>query len=182
MKRLSHGLVVPVLRVRFPLAAPSKNLPYGRFFGFDVQCLYMKKGIDYTGVCVVFYCHDGEGNVLMHRRSNQCRDEHGCWDIGGGGLKHRNQVLDDVRREIEEEYCTEALEIEHLGYRDVHREHDGEQTHWIALDFKVLIDRDKVANGEPHKLAEIGWFTVDSIPDPMHSQLGTFFENYKDKL
>jgi hypothetical protein len=25
VKRLSHGLVVPVLRVRFPLAAPHKN-------------------------------------------------------------------------------------------------------------------------------------------------------------
>lgn len=142
----------------------------------------MQKGVDYTGVCVVFFCHDGRGRVLMHKRSNQCRDEHGCWDIGGGGAKFGEQILDGVRREIKEEYGVDALEIEHLGYRDVHREHEGKETHWIALDFKVLIDPELVVNGEPEKIEELDWFTMDSIPDPIHSQLQTFFDNYKDRL
>jgi len=142
----------------------------------------MKKGVDYTGVCVVFYCHDGEGSVLMHKRSSQCRDEYGRWDIGGGGLRHLNRVEDDIRREIEEEFCTDVIKIEHLGYRDVHREHEGNKTHWIALDFKVRIDRNKVANGEPHKIEELKWFTLDSLPEPLHSQLGFFLEDYKNKL
>ncbi|MBU4315065.1 NUDIX domain-containing protein [Patescibacteria group bacterium] len=142
----------------------------------------MKKGVDYTGVCVVFYCHDGQGNVLMHKRSNKCRDEFGCWDIGGGGFEFGEQVLEAVGREIFEEYGVCSLEIEHLGYRDVHREHDGKPTHWVALDFKVRIDPSQVINGEPEKIEELGWFTMDSIPDPIHSQLGTFFDNYKHKL
>ena len=37
----------------------------------------MKKGIDCTGVCVVYFCHDGEGNFVMGRRSENARDEHG---------------------------------------------------------------------------------------------------------
>ena len=142
----------------------------------------MKKGVDYTGVCVVFYCHDGQGKVLMHKRSNKCRDEHGCWDTGGGGAEFGEKILDSVRREIVEEYGAEPIEIEHLGYRDVHREHKGEQTHWIALDFKVLVDPLRVKNAEPEKIQELGWFTMDSIPNPIHSQLGTFFENYKDRF
>ena len=142
----------------------------------------MKKGVDYTGVCVIFYCHDGEGNVLMHKRSSQCRDEHGRWDIGGGGLRHLNRVEDDIRREIAEEFCTDVLEIEFLGFRDVHREHEGERTHWIALDHKVRIDPSKVTNGEPHKIEELRWFASDDLPEPLHSQLGFFLEDYKDKL
>jgi len=60
-------------------------------------------------------------------------------------------MLDTIRREVKEEYCTNASDIEFLGYRDVHREHTGEPTHWIALDFKVRIDPSLVQNGEPHK-------------------------------
>jgi len=34
--------------------------------------------------------------------------------------------------EIKEEYCTDVLGFDFLGYRDVHREHNGKKTHWIA--------------------------------------------------
>lgn len=27
----------------------------------------IKKGVDYTGVCVVYFCHDGKGNFLMNK-------------------------------------------------------------------------------------------------------------------
>ena len=142
----------------------------------------MKKGVDYTGVCIIYFCHDGQGNYLFAKRSNNCRDEHGCWDIGGGGLEFGDTVEDTIKKEIMEEYCTDVKDFEFLGYRDVHREHNGNKTHWIALDFKVLIDRDKVKNGEPHKFDDIGWHSVDSLPDPIHSQIPYAISLYKDKL
>lgn len=43
----------------------------------------MTKGADYTGVAVVYYCHDGAGKFVMAKRSGNCRDEQGRWDIGG---------------------------------------------------------------------------------------------------
>lgn len=142
----------------------------------------MKKGIDYTGVCVVYFCHDGNGRFLMTKRSVNCRDEHGRWDIGGGGVEFDQLVEDAIREEIKQEYLTDALEIQPLGYRDVHREHDGVKTHWVGLDFKVLIDPVKVGNGEPHKFDEIGWFTLDSMPEKLHSQLPFFLQKYKNLL
>lgn len=142
----------------------------------------MKKGVDYTGITVVFACHDGEGNFLFSKRGAACRDEHGTWDPGGGGLEFGDTIEQTLRKEIEEEYCTDVLSFERLGYRDVHREYGGVKTHWIALDFKVLVDRTKVKNGEPNKMDEIAWFTLDSLPSPMHSQWPVFFELYKDKL
>ncbi|MEX0918477.1 MAG: NUDIX domain-containing protein [Candidatus Paceibacterota bacterium] len=142
----------------------------------------MKKGEDFTGITIVYFCHDGEGNVLLNKRSNQCRDEHGTWDPGGGGLEFGDTVEDTLKKEILEEYCTDVLDYEFLGYRDVHREHQGNKTHWIALDFKVLINKTMVNNGEPHKFEIIEWFTLDSLPEPLHSQFPNFINQYKEKL
>ncbi|MAG61056.1 RNA pyrophosphohydrolase [archaeon] len=124
----------------------------------------MKKGIDYPGVTVVFMCHDGEGNFLLHKRSNQCRDEHGRWDAGGGGLDFGIGVVETLKKEITEEFSTDVLDHKFLGYRDVHREHEGNKTHWISLDFLVCVDRNKVVNNEPHKFDEMGWFKWGRIP------------------
>lgn len=142
----------------------------------------MKKGVDYTGVTIVFICHDGQGNFVMGKRSVNCRDEHGRWDIGGGGLEFGDTVEKTLRNEIKQEYCTNVISFEFLGYRDVHREHEGIKTHWIGLDFKVLIDKEKVKNGEPQKFDDIGWFTLDTLPNPVHSQFPKFLELYKYKL
>jgi len=142
----------------------------------------MQKGIDFTGVSVVFFCHDGNGNFLLSKRGQNARDEHGTWDPGGGALEFDENVVDALRKEILEEYCTDVLSYDFLGFRDVHRESDGKKTHWLALDFKVLVDSSKAKNGEPHKLDEIGWFRLDSLPEPTHSQFPHFLKLYGDKL
>ena len=143
----------------------------------------LRKGIDYIGVTVTFICHDGEGNFLLAKRSANCRDEHGTWDPGGGAVELNDTVMNTLEKEIAEEYCTNIIEQEFLGYRDMHRTMpDGTPTHWIALNFKVRVDRSKVANGEPHKFDELGWFTLDTLPSPLHSQLPSALEKYKDRL
>ena len=87
-----------------------------------------------------------------------------------------------MKREIKEEYCTNVLAYEHLGFRDVHREHEGQKTHWVALDFKVKVDRVLVRNGEPHKFDDLQWFTLDTIPEEHHSQFPTFLAQYRERL
>lgn len=142
----------------------------------------MKRGEDFVGVSVVYFCHDGKGNILFNKRGKNCRDEHGTWDIGGGRLEFGDTVENTLRKEITEEYSTDVLEFEFLGYRDVHREQGGKKTHWIALDFKVLVNREMAKNGEPHKFDAVEWFTLQNLPTPLFSQLPTFLEKYKDKL
>jgi 8-oxo-dGTP pyrophosphatase MutT (NUDIX family) len=142
----------------------------------------MKKGEDYIGITVSFLCHDGKGNVLLSKRGINARDEHGRWDCGGGGIEFGDTAEATVRKEIGEEYCTDVLAMEFLGYRDVFREQNGKHTHWLSLDFKVLVDREKVRNGEPHKLDEVRWFPLDKLPEPMHSQWPKFLAQYRDRL
>ena len=142
----------------------------------------MKKGIDYTGVTVSYFCVDGKGNVLLNLRSKNCRDEHGRWDNGGGGLEFGSTVEETLAKELKEEYCVDILEKEFLGYQDVLREQDGVKTHWLAIYFKVKVDPAQVKNGEPHKFDDIRWFKFTDLPQPMHSQLLPGIEAFKDKL
>jgi ADP-ribose pyrophosphatase YjhB (NUDIX family) len=142
----------------------------------------MKKGEDFTGVSIVYFCHDGQGNFLFNKRSNNCRDEIGNWDCGGGALEFLDTVKDTLEKEIKEEYCADILDYEFLGYRDVHRERTGVENHWIALDFKVQVNPDQVKNGEPHKFEKIGWFKLDNLPAPLHSQVPNALSLYKGRL
>jgi len=142
----------------------------------------MTKGIDYTGVTISFYCHDGEGNYVIHRRNKNCRDEWGCWDFGGGGLKFNEKLDDGVVREVEEEYGTKPLKVEFMGVDEVFRTHEGTRTHWISFRYKVLVDRNSVRNNEPEKHDELMWVTLQSLPSPLHSQVESSLHKYRSQL
>jgi len=118
----------------------------------------------------------------MSKRNSNSRDEQNRWDIGGGAVEFGIPIEENLKNEICEEYGTNILGYEFLGFRDVHRENGGIKTHWVALDFKVLVDRSKVKNGEPHKFDDVKWFSLDTLPSPIHSQLGTFLKLYDKKL
>jgi 8-oxo-dGTP pyrophosphatase MutT (NUDIX family) len=142
----------------------------------------LAKGIDCIGVTVSFLCHDGQGNVLLNLRSVNCRDEHGRWDGGGGSMEFGDSAEATLKREIKEEYGADLLQFDFLGYRDIFREHNGVQTHWLSLDFKVLIDPAQVKNGEPHKFDDLRWFPLTQLPTPLHSQFPLFMKKYGSHL
>ena len=119
----------------------------------------------------------------MAKRSQKSRDEQGKWEIGGGGLKWGRTAEDNMRREVKEEYNATVLKSDFLGYRDVFRElKDGSKTHWLGLDFAVLVDPSEIRINEPDMFDDSGWFTLDNLPAPLHSQSPTFFEQYADQL
>jgi 8-oxo-dGTP diphosphatase len=143
----------------------------------------MKRGIDFTGITTAFCCHDGNGNILLAKRSKNCRDEQGRWDIGAGSLEFGLSPEENLMKEVKEEYCVDVLEYTFLGFRSVKRKlSDGTPTHWISFDYLVRIDRKKVKNGEPESIDEIQWFTLDNLPEPLHSQLPSFLERHRKIL
>lgn len=129
-----------------------------------------KRGEDYIGVCCVFFCHDGNGNYLLGKRSAKCRDEIGSWDPGGGAVEFGESPDDAVKREVKEEYGCDPISIQFGGARNVLRWHGNKKTHWIALVYCAEVNPDEVTNGDPEKIEAIDWFPVDNWPSPLHSQ------------
>lgn len=141
---------------------------------------HMQKGVDHIGVTCVFYCHDGKGKFLLHKRSNNCRDEVGRWDCGGGALEIGESFEQAVRREIKEEYCVEPVGLQMFGVNNVIRKNGGQATHWVAILFVAEVDPRKVKIGEPKKMEKLGWFSKENFPKPLHSMLETHFNMLKD--
>ena len=117
----------------------------------------------------VFICHDGDGKVLLARRSAGARDEPGTWDTGAGALEFGETFEAAVTREVTEEYAAAPKDITMLGVRNVVRAEP--PSHWVAVVFSVRVDPAAVRIGEPHKFDELGWFRLDALPSPLHSQL-----------
>lgn len=138
--------------------------------------LDLRRGIDFIGVTVVFFCHDGQGRLLMHKRSQNCRDEQGRWDVGGGAMEFGESFESAVRREIKEEYCTDPLHLEFIQATNIIRQKGEQTTHWIALLFSAQLDPSQVAIGDPKKMDDIGWFTSQTLPSPTHSKFPDCFD------
>lgn len=143
----------------------------------------LKKGKDFIGVTCVFICHDGEGNILLQKRSENCRDERGRWDCGSGSMEFGEESFEQALcREVKEEYGVEPIEMRLKKIRNVVREHEGQKTHWVALVHAVKIPRGQEKIGEPDFMDEIRWFRHDDLPDPLHSQFQSQFEFVKDEI
>ena len=139
----------------------------------------MRPGLHYVGVTTPFYCNDGKGNFLFHKRSVQCRDEHGSWDPGGGKLEFGQTPEENVLREVMEEYGCAGKIQEQIPAHSVIREWEGKKTHWIAMPFFIEVNREEVKNNEPDKIDEIGWFTLTNLPDPLHTGFQHALKEYE---
>lgn len=141
------------------------------------------KGKSFVGVTTTAICHDGNGRYFLNKRGPNARDERGKWDLCGGGLKVGSTIETSCIREVEEEYGTTPSEVVSLGYRELFRKDDeGLETHWISFDFLVRIDPNEAKGNEPDVADEVGWFTLDNLPSPRHSQFDITLNTYKDIL
>lgn len=139
-----------------------------------------RRGVDFIGVTCSFVCHDGKGRVLLHKRSKNCRDEHGRWDNGGGAHEFGSNIEDTVVREIQEEYGVTPTNLKFIKVYDAHRKlDDGTPTHWVSVVYAAQVDPNKAKNNEPYKIDEIGWFALDNLPSPLHSQSKHTLESVK---
>jgi len=140
----------------------------------------MQPGVDFIGITTPFYCNDGKGNFVFHKRSKNCRDEQGKWDPGSGQLHIGETPQQSVLREVAEEYGVKGKIQEQLPAHSIFRTHNGRATHWLAVPFFVLINPKKVRLNEPKKMVEIDWFTLDKLPEPLHTGFHFTLTHYQD--
>ncbi|MFA5932692.1 MAG: NUDIX hydrolase [Microgenomates group bacterium] len=139
----------------------------------------LKAGVDYIAVSVSFYCHNDDGIFVLHKRSDKCRDEIGAWDFGGGKLEFGEDPETGVLREVLEEYGVEGEIVEQLPAHSIIREQKGIKTHWVVIPFFIKVDLTKIKNADPEKIAEIEFFELDNLPQPMHTGAAHTMKKFK---
>ncbi|MBI5357467.1 NUDIX domain-containing protein [Candidatus Saccharibacteria bacterium] len=146
------------------------------------EVLRAHKGVSFVGVSTCFFCYRSDGKFFLAKRSKKARDEQGRWEMGGGGLKWGMAAIDNIKRELKEEYNALPKDVRFMGYRDVFRENKGQPTHWLCLDFAILVDPKNMRINEPDMFDDSGWFTLGTLPSPLHSQQQIFFDMHKKEL
>jgi len=147
-----------------------------------------KPGINYIGISTPFYCNDGKGNFVLHKRGKKARDEKGRWDFGGGQLQIGEEVKRGVLREVKEEWGVVGRIQEQLEAHSIFRLQNEIKTHWLAIPFFIKVDIKKAKIMESEKFSEMGIFTLDNLPKPLHSgakytmkHYSKNFNKYKNK-
>ncbi len=142
----------------------------------------MLPGGDYIAVTVPFFCNDGKGDFVLHKRSRKCRDEKGCWDLGSGGLEFGETLEKAVLREVKEEYGAAGRIQEQLPAYSLIRRQGRDKTHWLVVPFMVGAGVRRAMMMEPEKATDIGVFRLGSFPRPLHTGARAALSRYKAYL
>jgi len=123
----------------------------------------MKKGIDCIGVGVGAVILDSDGRVFLALRGKEARNERGRWEFPGGAVEFGEGLEEALIREVREEY---GFEIEISGLLDVvNHIIPREKQHWVSPTFLCAVKSGAPSIREPHKCEEIGWFSLDRVPE-----------------
>ncbi len=125
----------------------------------------MKKGFDYIGVGVGAVILNSEGSVFLAKRGPEAGNERHKWEFPGGGVEFGERLEDAVTREVMEEYGFE-IKVESLIDVVNHILPD-EKQHWVSPTFLCRYKSGTPTIREPHKCEEIGWFSLDEIPEDL---------------
>jgi len=137
-----------------------------------------------TRISIVFLCYDETGRFLLGKRSKDCKDEPGKWDVGATDFNIRESPIETLAKGVRDEFCYRLLKDDFLGQRSFYKMIGDTKTCLIGLDFKVLIGKIMERELELNKFEAIGFFSLDNLPPKkqLYSQLPIFLEKYKDRL
>ncbi|MBI5530559.1 MAG: NUDIX domain-containing protein [Candidatus Doudnabacteria bacterium] len=123
------------------------------------------------------YITDGKGNLLMMLRKGP--NEAGTWSPPGGHLEMGESFLECCKKEVKEEVGLDLEDIEMLGtVNNIF----SEQKHYVNVDFLIKGVSGKPIIGESDKCAEIGWYSIDNLPQPLMLSSVNLFKAYPDVL
>jgi 8-oxo-dGTP diphosphatase len=138
----------------------------------------MKKGIDYIGVSAGAMILNDKGELFLSKRSQNVKNERGCWETPGGSVDFGETLENAARREILEEYGADINIVEQWPAED----HiiPADKQHWVATTFLAKFkpgQEPKIM--EPEKCDAIGWFALDKLPSPLSLITQMDLERYK---
>lgn len=108
---------------------------------------------------VLVFSADRKEILLIRRKNDPYK---GCWAFPGGFLNMDETLEQCALRELQEETSLVLADIHPVGtYSTVDRDPRGRV---ITTAYYTLVDKNTVAPHADDDAAEIGWFSLDSLP------------------
>lgn len=121
----------------------------------------LKPGHDYIGIGVGAVVLEQESILLIQRLKAL---EAGHWGIQGGAVEFGETIEAAVQREVHEELGVSSQIVTMLGV--VNHILPEEGVYWVSPVFLVEL-KGKPFNAEPTKHADLRWFPVRNLPQPL---------------
>lgn len=122
-----------------------------------------RPGLEYPGVGAGLVIRRDDGRLLLYRRVNP--PEAGFWNIVGGKVDFMEASQDAARREAEEET---GLSIGHLDFLCLSEQClEQDRQHWRSVIYLTQDFSGEPQITEPDKLSDMGWFSLQDLPQPM---------------
>lgn len=139
------------------------------------------QGKDYIGVGVGAMIFNDQGQLLLTKRGQACKNERGCWEVPGGSIEFGETMAQAIVREVKEELGINVV-VEHQLLAIDHLIPD-EGQHWVTTPFLVRVKRGQTPKIlEPEKCDVIGWFALDDLPSPLSITTKLNVEVYRHHL
>lgn len=123
------------------------------------------------------YIMDGKNNLLMTLRTS--KHEPGTWCPPGGHLEMSESFLDCCKKEVKEEVGLDLEDIEMLG---VVNNIFSPEKHYVNIDFVAKGVSGQPIIGEPEKIGQIGWYSLDKLPQPLMLPTANLFKTHPEVL
>lgn len=114
-----------------------------------------------------------DGMTLLARR--QGSHASGMWGSMGGHVEFGETPVQACIREAREELGIEIGNLTFVSCTNILR--DGK--HYVDVSFTAELVAGEPAIREPHKILEIGWFPLDSLPSPLFDPVRVALEAFQ---
>ena len=139
----------------------------------------MQRGIDTIGVGVGAVIVDEGGRLFLARRGPAAKNERGLWKFPGGSVEFGETLAQALAREMREEYGIEVDVGALLDVVDHILPEEGQ--HWVSPTYVCRIHAGVPQILEPKKCAQIGWFSLDAVPDDLTQITRENLEHYRER-
>ncbi|EKE28213.1 MAG: MutT/nudix family protein [uncultured bacterium (gcode 4)] len=138
----------------------------------------MKAWTDYIWVWVWCLIVNDDNEVLLLKRSKNCKNDVWYWSRTGWTVEFWETVENALKREVKEEIWVDIKIVKSLGYMD----HFVEKQHWVSFSFIAKIISWEIVNLEPHKCDEIRWFGINDLPELVPEYVIDSIEAFKEMI
>jgi len=112
-------------------------------------------------------------NVLLFKRKNVHGE--GTWCLPGGHMEYGETPEQTAVRETKEEVNLKICNAKVVGITNDFMPE--KEKHYVTIFVEAEFNEGTAKISEPEKMSELGWFAMDSLPEPLFIPFKNFVED-----